>query len=370
MARVDRQPGAGLGHPRHPGDVGKIQARVDALGVEVQRQGHQIEVAAALAIAEQAALDPLRARQQCLLGTGHAGAAVVVRVDREQHMLAPRQAPVHPLDLVGEDIGGADLDGGRQVDDDRAPRPGVPGRDGGVADAQRHLQLGHAEGFRRILQHPLGLGMGLRQRLERLDMAHHQRLHLIHRELEHHLAPYRGDGVVQVHDHPPRAGHGLHGPLDEVVAQLGHHHRRDVVRDATLVDQLADDVEVGARGSGKAHFDFLEPQAHQLAEQAQLALAVHRFEQRLVTVAQVGGQPDRRLVQALLRPAPVRQIDRGERAVLAMRITQHDKASMENGEQRDLPCLRCRLPEAGIRGRSAARGGHAPSRTPAEAQGG
>ena len=63
-------------------DVGDRQARVDALAEQVQRQGHDVDIAGALAVAEQRALDPLGAGHHAELGGGDAGAAVVVRMQR------------------------------------------------------------------------------------------------------------------------------------------------------------------------------------------------------------------------------------------------------------------------------------------------
>lgn len=126
-------------------------------------------------------------------------------------------------------------------------------------------------------------------------MALHQGLDLVHRKPEDHAPPDRGDGVVQVDDDPARTLHTAYGFADQVLAQLGHHHGRDVGGNPLLFHKLADHLEIGARGGGESHFDFLEAQAHQFLEQAQLALAVHRLEQRLVAIAQVGGQPDRSL---------------------------------------------------------------------------
>ena len=61
-------------------DVGEVDLRVDALGEQVQAQGDQADVAGALAVAEQAALDAVGAGQVAQLGRRDRGAAVVVGV--------------------------------------------------------------------------------------------------------------------------------------------------------------------------------------------------------------------------------------------------------------------------------------------------
>ena len=147
VAWVDGQARALFGHARHGVDVGKIQSRVHALGVEVERHRHQVEVAAALAVAKQAAFHALGARQQGQLGRRHARAAVVVRVHRKHDVLARHKVAVHPLDLVGKAVGRGVFHRGGQVDDDLAPGAHAPGGQRGLAGLERHLQLGGVEGF-------------------------------------------------------------------------------------------------------------------------------------------------------------------------------------------------------------------------------
>ena len=61
---------------------------MDAVRVEVQGDGDDVEVAGALAVAEERALDAVGAGQQAELGGGDAGAAVVVRVQRDDGAVA------------------------------------------------------------------------------------------------------------------------------------------------------------------------------------------------------------------------------------------------------------------------------------------
>ena len=64
-------------------DVGEVELGVDALAEQVQRQRDHVDVAGALAVAEQRALDAVGAGHHAELGGGHRGAAVVVRVQRQ-----------------------------------------------------------------------------------------------------------------------------------------------------------------------------------------------------------------------------------------------------------------------------------------------
>jgi hypothetical protein len=63
-------------------------------------------------------LDAVGSGEVAELGGGDRGAAVVVRVQRQEHVLPVVQVPVHPLDGVGVHVRRGHLDRGGQVDDD------------------------------------------------------------------------------------------------------------------------------------------------------------------------------------------------------------------------------------------------------------
>ena len=137
VARVHRQLGAVLHRATDLVDVGEVDLRVDALAEQVHPQGHQADVAGALAVPEQAALDAVGAGHHGQLGRGDGRAAVVVRVQADRRVLAPGELPGEPLDLVGVHVGRRDLDGGRQVQDDLAAVVGLPDVGDRLADLQR-----------------------------------------------------------------------------------------------------------------------------------------------------------------------------------------------------------------------------------------
>ena len=117
LARRHGHAGAALIHFADGVEVGEIELRVDAVHVEVQRHGDDVEIAGALAVAEERAFDAVRAGQQAQLRGRHAGAAVVVRVQADDERVAVLDVAADPLDLVGIDVRHRDLDGVRQVQD-------------------------------------------------------------------------------------------------------------------------------------------------------------------------------------------------------------------------------------------------------------
>ena len=255
-------------------DVGEVDLRVDALGEQVHAQGDQVDVAGALALPEQAALDAVGAGHQRQLGGGDGGAAVVVRVDRQADVLAAGEVAAHPLEAVGVRGGGGALDGGGQVQDDLAARAGLPDVHDRLADLQREVQLGVGEDLGAVLVAELRLGA---QQL--LGVLHHQPgavdgdlLDVVLGAAEDHPAEDGGGGVVQVDGGPPGALQGLHGPLDQVLAGLGQYGDRDVVRDRALfLDDRAHEVEVGLAGGREADLDLLVAHLDQQVEHPALA---------------------------------------------------------------------------------------------------
>ena len=299
-------------------DVAEVDLRVDALGEQVQAQRHQADVAGALAVAEQAALDPVGAGQAAQLGRGDRGAAVVVRVQRQHHRVAVRQVAVHPLDRVGVDVRRGHLDGGRQVDDALAVRRRLPHVVDRVADLDRELQLGAGVGLGRVLEQddvrcrarasPPACGTAARPapRCRRcLPSVSPKTTRRCSVDVELYrctiacLAPRIDSKVRSI----------------SVVAGLGEHLDDDVVRDQVFLDQLPDEVEVGLAGRREADLDLLVAHPHQQLEHPPLAAGAHRVDQGLVAVAQVDRAPARRLGRDPGRPGAVVQADRGERWV-------------------------------------------------------
>jgi hypothetical protein len=118
VALVHRQAVAVLGGAADGVDVADVDlSGIDALAEQVQAQRDQVDVAGALAVAEQAALDAVGAGQHPQLGGGHGAAAVVVGVQRQHDRLPVADRAQEPLDRVGVQVGRVHLDRGREVHD-------------------------------------------------------------------------------------------------------------------------------------------------------------------------------------------------------------------------------------------------------------
>src|SRR5699024_10986813 len=289
--------------------VGEVDLRVYALGQHVQAQGDQADVAGALTVAEQAALDAVGAGQVAQLGGGHALATVVVRVQGEDDGVAAVQVAVHPLDGVRVDVRGDHLHRGGQVDDDRVLRGRVDDLDDRVADFLGVFDLGAGEGLRGVLPAPVGVRVVLGDFLDQVGCVGGQLLDAFLVLAEDDAALQLGGGVVEVDDDVLRPGAGLEGAADQVFARLDQDLDGDVIRDLVFFDDLADEVVVRLGCGGEADLDLLVAHLHQHVEHAALALWAHGVDQGLVAVAQVDGTPLRGAVDDLIRPGAVRQGD-------------------------------------------------------------
>ena len=301
-------------------DVGEVDLRVDALAEQVHPQRHQADVAGALAVAEQAALDAVGAGHHRQLGGRDRGATVVVRVQRDRAVLAAGQLAREPLDLVGVDVGRRHLDRGRQVQDDLAARAGLPHVGHGLADVDGELQLGAGEDLRGVLVAEVGVAQQLLGVLHHdLGSAYGDRAALVLVDAEHHATEQRRRGVVEVHVGPRRPHQRLDGPLDQVLTRLGQHRDRHVVGDLVALDELADEVEVGLARAREADLDLLVAHPDEEVEHRHLAGRAHRVDQRLVAVTEVRGQPAGGRLHRATRPGAVGEVDRGERAIALVR---------------------------------------------------
>jgi hypothetical protein len=304
-------------------EVAEVDHRVDALREQVETERDEVDVAGALAVAEQASLDPVGARHVAELGRGDRGTAVVVRVQAEDHAVSPGEIARHPLDRVGVDVGGHHLHGGRQVQDDGTLGSSAEGVDHLVADVDRELELGARVALGRVLVVHVDLGHGLLRGLAQAGALERDIDDALLVGAEHDVALQHARGVVEVHDGLLRAGDRLVGAVDERLAGLRQHLDRDVIRDQVLLDEAAHEVEVGLARRREAHLDLLVAHAHEEVEHDALALGAHGVDERLVSVTQVDGAPAGRARDALGGPGAVGQVDGELLVVRTVLVNRH-----------------------------------------------
>ena len=223
-----------------------------------------------------------------------------------------------PLDPVGVDVRRELLHRRRQVDDHLGRRRRPPLRRHALADLDGVVELCVVEALRRVLEHDL------RGRLSGEPLAQRRPAHreagdpvTFHPEDDPPLRHRRR--VVEVHDRAPGAVDRLVRALDQLGPRLGEHRDRHVRGDQVLLDERPDEVEVGLRRRREADLDLLQAEREQQVEEAPLASGVHRIDERLVAVAEVGRAPDRRAIDNDIRPGAVGQLNGLVRTVLLKR---------------------------------------------------
>ena len=243
---MDRQSVAVLGSPTKLVDIGDVERRIDALTEEVHGQRHHVDVAGALAVAEQRALDAVRAGHHAELGRRHGAAAVVVWMQAQHDLVAVANVPVEPLDDVAIDVRRVHLDGGWQVQDQLLVDRGLDDVDHRFADLEREVRLGARKAFGRVLvanvrtrQAAFQLAAPARGISRNLDDAWFA-------EAEDDPTLQLRRRVVEVDDRPWRATQALEGAFDQLATALRQHLDGDVVRDQVVLDEETDEVVVRA----------------------------------------------------------------------------------------------------------------------------
>ena len=323
VALVDRDLVAVFDRLDHPVDVGEVEPRIDPLGIEVERDGDEAAVARPLPIAEQAAFDPVGPGHQAQFGGRDPGAAVVVRVQADHRAFAVGQVAAEILDLVGVDIGRRRLDRGRQVQDDRPFGRGGEHVHHRLADLDREIELGGGEGFGRILEMPVGARAAAGLVAHDFRPGDRDLAHFLAAHAEDDVAPGGADRVVEMDDRRARAVEAGEAGADQVLAALREDLHGHIVGNTAGMDQRLDEIELGRARAGEADFDLLHPDFDQQVEETVLLHRVHRVDDRLVAVAQVGREPARRGGDRAAGPLPVGQGHLGEGGVFARRIAEH-----------------------------------------------
>ena len=215
---------------------------------QVQGHGDDVDVAGALAIAEQSALDPLGARHQRELRRRNRGAAVVVRMDRQDHARAVGDAPPEPFELVGVGVRRRHLDCRRQVENEPLRGRRLDDVLDRLADVEGEIELGAGETLRRIFELKIRARCGGGERLDLLGRVDRNLGHALAVGPEDDVALQGRSRIVEVDDDLLRAFDRLERALDQFRTALGQHLDRDVVRNCARLDDRANEVEIGLGG--------------------------------------------------------------------------------------------------------------------------
>ena len=217
-----------------------------------------------------------------------------MRVQADHRAVASGEVADEVFDLIGIDIGGRRLDRRGQVEDDRVFGGGRQHLHHCFADLEAEIEFGSREGFGAVLEMPRGIGLLGRFVAHDLGAMHCNVADLLLAHPEHHFAPGGADGIVEMDDRllgSCKAGKA--GP-DQVFTALSEDLHQHVVGYAPVANQARDEVKLGGTGAGETDFDFLHPDFDEEVEEAPLLVRIHRIDNCLVAIAQIGRQPARR----------------------------------------------------------------------------
>ena len=308
MARMHRQLVAMLDGAADLVDVGEVQPGCHALRVEIQRDVHQVEVAGALAVAEQAAFEAV--------GAGHHA-----RTRRRRCRCRDRCAdgPTARWRRAAPGCGASTRSCRRRCSACECStvegrltmhlRSGVGCQTSVTASTTR---LANASSVPENISgeywkiHSV-CGCCAASSLNRRACAGRQLDDAVLVQAQHHLAHHRRRGVVQVHDGAlarPAATRRCGGSAARAPASAPGSSRRRGCRSSSI--SLRTKSNSVCEADGKPTSISLKPISTSVSNMRSLRGDVHRLDQRLVAVAQVDAAPDGRAGQHGVGPGAVR----------------------------------------------------------------
>ena len=216
--------------------IGEIQLRINALGIHIHGQCHDIHVTSTLAVSKKGSLDTISACKNSHLGIADAAAAVVVGMQGNDNVVSVFQVFAHILYLAGINVRHGVLHGAGQVDDDFMIRGWLPYVQNGIADLQSVLHLCTGEALRAVLEGIVSVGL-LGQFFQKLCAVHSDFQDLFFRFFEYLLTLSHGSGIVYMNNGFLHALKSLKGFPDDVLSGLGQYLDGHIVGDHIFLNQ-------------------------------------------------------------------------------------------------------------------------------------
>lgn len=287
MTRVNRQITA-FSVDAHDGrEIGKVDARFDALGVEIEGEGDEVDVPGSFAVAKEDALDTVCTGHLREFTGGDGAPTIVVGVETDAAFLALGDVCAKVFDLIGIYVWRRHFHCRGKIKDDGVIHRRFPRRLDGIANFYGKVGFGGGERFGRVLVDPVGIRIRVLCDVSHILCTPHSKFNrLLLGVVEDNLAEARTGGVVEVNDGFFCTADGLDRSFYQFFAARREDLDGDVVRDcAGGLDETADKVEFGLRGRGKGHFDFLVAAFYEHLKVPPLLLTVHWVDQGLIAVS-------------------------------------------------------------------------------------
>jgi hypothetical protein len=134
--------------------IGEVNPGIDSLGVEVQRQGDEVDIPCSLAVSKETAFNSICPCHLSELRRCNRTSPVIVWMNRDADLLPLRHVGAEELDLIGVDVWSRHLHGGGKIKDELVLHGRFPGGLDRFTDFDDKVWIGVGEGLRTELKCP------------------------------------------------------------------------------------------------------------------------------------------------------------------------------------------------------------------------
>ena len=217
--------------------VAEVDLWVNTLGKHVDTEGNEVHVSSALTVSEETSLDAVCPSHVTKLCCSYCRSTVIVRVQRNQNVLAVCEVTTHPFDGVCIDIRGSHFHRCGKVNDDLALRSGFKDLENRVTDLNGVFEFGSREALWGVFVIHLCLRNGLFHFTAVTSAVKGD----IHDSLtvftEDNFTLQNAGGVIEVNNCLLSASNSFVGALNEVVTRLSQHLNGDVIRNGIFFNK-------------------------------------------------------------------------------------------------------------------------------------
>ena len=301
-------------------NIVEIKLGVYALGPHIESQGHDINVACTLAVAEQSAFYTVCACHKSKLCSSYALSSVIVWVEGNNCCITIRQMSAKIFYLVCITVRSRALYCGWQIEYNRIFLSNMEFFHNTTANLYRIVHLSAGKGFGRIFEPNIHvrilflffLGQGINQ-LCAFDCNVNNAVHIC---FEHNLALKCRGRVIKMNDNILSAVNSLKCLFDKMRTSLNKNLNGNIIRNIISVNKSSQNLILCLTGRRKAYLNFFKANIDQSLKVFEFFFQIHRINQCLITVSKVNGAPYRRFCDGVIGPCTVRNVNRFEWDIL------------------------------------------------------
>ena len=279
--------------------------------MQIQCQYGQIHITGAFSVTEDGTFDSGSAGHQCHFGGGDSASLVVMGVQTDDCLVSIRIMFAEILDHIGVLVGRSTLNGSGQIEDKFAWSCRLPCLFDALAYIDNEIEVAVGKLFRRELIEHMFHETGLFDSVANHGGSFDSHLfYFVAIFIEDEFAVQVAGSDVAMNDSLLHPFQSFDSAVDQVLSGLCQDRYAHVIGDEVLLYQPPAEVKILLRGGWESHFDLFKSYFDQHFKVVEFSIAVHRYRQSLITVAQVNAHPCRSLGQNIIRPLPVGNFNR------------------------------------------------------------